>query len=80
MGTGNSLSSLGTANHTMIDFDYETGSTVPLTATTPVIRVWLEGAGCPAEGFNPFPLFTSLHVPTCYVLETSLYKKEKKAT
>ncbi|KAL2091360.1 hypothetical protein ACEWY4_013623 [Coilia grayii] len=39
MGTGNSLSSLGTANHTMIDFDYETGSTVPLTATTPVIRV-----------------------------------------
>ncbi|XP_030633750.1 transmembrane protein 198-like [Chanos chanos] len=39
MGTGTSLSSLGTANHTMIDFDYETGSTVPLTSTTPVIRV-----------------------------------------
>lgn len=39
MGTGNSLSSLGMATHTMIDFDYETGSTVPLTATTPVIRV-----------------------------------------
>ncbi|KAI1897087.1 hypothetical protein AGOR_G00079500 [Albula goreensis] len=39
MGTGTSLSSLGTANHTLIDFDFETGSTVPLTATTPVIRV-----------------------------------------
>lgn len=39
MCTGTSLSSIGTTNHTMIDFDYETGSTVPLTATTPVIRV-----------------------------------------
>ncbi|KAI3370209.1 hypothetical protein L3Q82_024989 [Scortum barcoo] len=39
MGTGTSLSSLGTANHTMIDLDYETGSTAPLTATTPVVRV-----------------------------------------
>ncbi|KAJ8412128.1 hypothetical protein AAFF_G00143950 [Aldrovandia affinis] len=39
MGTGNSLSSLGTTNQTMIDFEYETGSTVPLTTTTPVIRV-----------------------------------------
>ncbi|KAG7472032.1 hypothetical protein MATL_G00104260 [Megalops atlanticus] len=39
MGTGTSLSSLGTANHTLIDFDFETGSTVPLTATTPVVRV-----------------------------------------
>ncbi|CAB1315149.1 unnamed protein product [Coregonus sp. 'balchen'] len=39
MCTGNSLSSLGTTNHTMIDFDYETSSTVPLTATTPVNRV-----------------------------------------
>ncbi|KAM7401955.1 hypothetical protein PAMP_017232 [Pampus punctatissimus] len=39
MGTGTSLSSQGTANHTMIDLDYDTGSTVPLTATTPVVRV-----------------------------------------
>ncbi|KPP75118.1 transmembrane protein 198-like [Scleropages formosus] len=40
MGTGTSLSSLGTANHTM-DYDFETGSTVPLTAAVaaPVIRV-----------------------------------------
>lgn len=40
MGTGTSLSSLGTTNHTMIDLDYDTGSTAPLTATTPVVRVW----------------------------------------
>lgn len=40
MGTGNSLSSLGASSHTMIDFDYDTtGSTVPLTTTSPVIRV-----------------------------------------
>ncbi|KAJ8358566.1 hypothetical protein SKAU_G00150910 [Synaphobranchus kaupii] len=40
MGTGNSLSSLGTSNHAMIDFDYDTGSTVPLTTTSPpAIRV-----------------------------------------
>lgn len=39
MGTGTSLSSLGTTNQTMIDLDYDTGSTVPLTATTPVVRV-----------------------------------------
>lgn len=39
MGTGTSLSSLGTANHTMIDLDFDTGSTAPLTATTPVVRV-----------------------------------------
>lgn len=39
MGTGTSLSSMGTTNHTMIDMDYETGSTAPLTATTPVVRV-----------------------------------------
>ncbi|XP_023689763.1 transmembrane protein 198-like isoform X2 [Paramormyrops kingsleyae] len=39
MGTGTSLSSLGTANHTTIDFDYETSSTVPLTATSPAMRV-----------------------------------------
>ncbi|KAG7264762.1 hypothetical protein CRUP_007088 [Coryphaenoides rupestris] len=39
MGTGTSLSSLGTANHAMIDMDYDTGSTAPLTATTPVVRV-----------------------------------------
>lgn len=40
MGTGTSLSSLGTTNPTMVDMDCETGSMVPLTATTPVVRVW----------------------------------------
>ncbi|RXM93978.1 Transmembrane protein 198 [Acipenser ruthenus] len=39
MGTGTSLSSLSTNTHTMVDLDYECGSTVPLTATTPVVRV-----------------------------------------
>lgn len=39
MGTGTSLSSMGTSNHTMIDLDYDSGSTAPLTATTPVVRV-----------------------------------------
>ncbi|KAJ8258155.1 hypothetical protein GJAV_G00193760 [Gymnothorax javanicus] len=39
MGTNTSLSSLGTANPTLIDYDFETGSTVPLTTTNPVIRV-----------------------------------------
>ncbi|KAK0146008.1 Transmembrane protein 198 [Merluccius polli] len=38
-GTGTSLSSMGTGNHTMIDMDYDTGSTAPLTATTPIVRV-----------------------------------------
>lgn len=39
MGTGTSLSSMGTTSHTMIDLDYDSGSTSPLTATTPVVRV-----------------------------------------
>ncbi|KAK3512611.1 hypothetical protein QTP70_018622 [Hemibagrus guttatus] len=38
MGTGTSLSSLSTANHTMVDMDYDTGSTVPLTHTTTAAR------------------------------------------
>ncbi|XP_062311081.1 transmembrane protein 198-like [Osmerus eperlanus] len=39
-GTGTSLSSLGSPSHTTIDFDYDTGSTVPLTASAnPVVRV-----------------------------------------
>ncbi|XP_062842318.1 transmembrane protein 198-like [Trichomycterus rosablanca] len=37
-GTGTSMSSLSTANHTMVDMDYDTGSTVPLTHTTPAVR------------------------------------------
>lgn len=40
MGTGTSMSSLGTANHANLDYDFETGSTVPLTAASPVVRVW----------------------------------------
>ncbi|XP_075055634.1 transmembrane protein 198 [Mixophyes fleayi] len=38
-GTGTSMSSLSTNMQTIVDMDYECGSTVPLTATTPVIRV-----------------------------------------
>ncbi|XP_054465561.1 transmembrane protein 198-like [Anoplopoma fimbria] len=40
MGTGSSSSSSGsTITHTLIDFDFETGSMVPLTAATPVYTV-----------------------------------------
>ncbi|KAL6459069.1 hypothetical protein MHYP_G00325410 [Metynnis hypsauchen] len=40
MSTGSSMSSLSTVHHTMIDFDYETGSMVPLTASSSaVLRV-----------------------------------------
>ncbi|XP_069086811.1 transmembrane protein 198-like [Pleurodeles waltl] len=38
-GTGTSLSSLSTHMQTLVDMDYECGSTVPLTATTPVVQV-----------------------------------------
>lgn len=34
--TGTSMSSLNTNIHTIVDLDYDCGSTVPLTATTPV--------------------------------------------
>ncbi|MCI4380714.1 hypothetical protein PGIGA_G00243230 [Pangasianodon gigas] len=40
MSTGSSVSSLSTVYHTMIDFDFESGSMVPLTTSSPaVIRV-----------------------------------------
>lgn len=39
MGTGSSTSSVSTITHTLIDFDFETGSMVPLTATSPVFAV-----------------------------------------
>ncbi|XP_030640797.1 transmembrane protein 198-like [Chanos chanos] len=41
MSTGSSQSSLSTVHHTMIDFDYETGSMVPLTssASSAILRV-----------------------------------------
>ncbi|XP_022526717.2 transmembrane protein 198 [Astyanax mexicanus] len=40
MSTGSSMSSLSTVHHTMIDFDYETGSMVPLTtSSSAVLRV-----------------------------------------
>ncbi|XP_022062056.1 transmembrane protein 198-like [Acanthochromis polyacanthus] len=39
MGTGSSTSSVSTITHTLIDFDYETGSMVPLTAASPVFAV-----------------------------------------
>lgn len=40
MSTGSSISSLSTVHHTMIDFDYETGSMVPLTtSSSAVLRV-----------------------------------------
>nr|XP_019960267.1 PREDICTED: transmembrane protein 198-like [Paralichthys olivaceus] len=36
METGSSTSSVSTITHALIDFDFETGSMVPLTATSPV--------------------------------------------
>ncbi|KAM3618211.1 uncharacterized protein V6R79_017385 [Siganus canaliculatus] len=39
MGTGSSSSSVSTVTHTLIDFDFETGSMVPLTAASPVFTV-----------------------------------------
>lgn len=39
MGTGSSTSSISTITHTLIDFDFETGSMVPLTAASPVFSV-----------------------------------------
>ncbi|KAM9856270.1 transmembrane protein 198-like [Aulostomus maculatus] len=39
MGTGSSTSSISTITHTLIDFDFETGSMVPLTAASPVFEV-----------------------------------------
>ncbi|KAK2851790.1 hypothetical protein Q5P01_008066 [Channa striata] len=39
MGTGSSTSSVSTTTHTLIDFDFETGSMVPLTAASPVFTV-----------------------------------------
>lgn len=39
MGTGSSTSSISTITHTLIDFDFETGSMVPLTAASPVFNV-----------------------------------------
>lgn len=39
MGTGSSSSSVSTITHTLIDFDFETGSMVPLTAASPIFEV-----------------------------------------
>ncbi|XP_018542889.1 transmembrane protein 198 [Lates calcarifer] len=39
MGTGSSTSSVSTITHTLIDFDFETGSMVPLTAASHVFSV-----------------------------------------
>ncbi|XP_029362940.1 transmembrane protein 198-like [Echeneis naucrates] len=39
MGTGSSTSSVSTVTHALIDFDFETGSMVPLTAASPVFTV-----------------------------------------
>ncbi|XP_072305294.1 transmembrane protein 198-like [Eucyclogobius newberryi] len=39
MGTSSSCSSVSTITHTLIDFDFETGSMVPLTACSPVFAV-----------------------------------------
>ncbi|XP_077371366.1 transmembrane protein 198-like [Festucalex cinctus] len=39
VGTGSSTSSVSTITHTLIDFDFETGSMVPLTSTSPVCMV-----------------------------------------
>ncbi|XP_015224387.1 PREDICTED: transmembrane protein 198-like [Cyprinodon variegatus] len=39
MGTGSSTSSVSTITHTLIDFNFETGSMVPLTAASPIFTV-----------------------------------------
>ncbi|XP_053173710.1 transmembrane protein 198-like [Scomber japonicus] len=39
MGTGSSISSVSTITHTLIDFDFETGSMVPLTTASPIFEV-----------------------------------------
>ncbi|XP_044068560.1 transmembrane protein 198-like [Siniperca chuatsi] len=39
MGTGSSTSTVSTITHALIDFDFETGSMVPLTAASPVFAV-----------------------------------------
>ncbi|XP_070766987.1 transmembrane protein 198-like [Enoplosus armatus] len=39
MGTGSSTSTVSTITHTLIDFDFETGSMVPLTAASPAFAV-----------------------------------------
>nr|XP_020473453.1 transmembrane protein 198-like isoform X1 [Monopterus albus] len=39
MGTGSSISTVSTITHTLIDFDFETGSMVPLTTASPVYTV-----------------------------------------
>lgn len=39
MGTGSSTSSVSTVTHTLIDFDFETGSMVPLTAASPIFTI-----------------------------------------
>ncbi|CAL1606470.1 unnamed protein product [Knipowitschia caucasica] len=39
MGTGSSCSSVSTITHTLIDFDFETGSMVPLTSSPPLYTV-----------------------------------------
>ncbi|KAJ0064374.1 hypothetical protein NL108_006391 [Boleophthalmus pectinirostris] len=39
LGTGSSCSSVSTITHTFIDFDFETGSMVPLTTSSPVFAV-----------------------------------------
>uniref|UniRef100_A0A3Q2NZB6 Transmembrane protein 198 n=1 Tax=Fundulus heteroclitus TaxID=8078 RepID=A0A3Q2NZB6_FUNHE len=39
LGTGSSTSSVSTITHTLIDFNFETGSMVPLTAASPIFTV-----------------------------------------
>ncbi|XP_061840015.1 transmembrane protein 198-like isoform X1 [Nerophis lumbriciformis] len=39
VGTGSSSSSVSTITHTLIDFDFQTGSMVPLTAASPTFTV-----------------------------------------
>ncbi|XP_014841015.1 PREDICTED: transmembrane protein 198-like [Poecilia mexicana] len=39
LGTGSSASSVSTITHTLIDFNFETGSMVPLTSASPIFTV-----------------------------------------
>lgn len=78
MGTGSSTSSVSTITHTLIDFDFETGSMVPLTASSPVFTVWRNmttqtvNANCTYLRINSFKPFTSAETVATIAVNLSL--------
>lgn len=66
MGTGSSTSSVSTITHTLIDFDFETGSMVPLTTASPVFTVWR----CADELSSWLMCTTLMNLDTCRCLST----------